>query len=110
MRELKFVGTSLDDLKEFPELVRKHVGYQLHLLQIGQDPTDWKPFLTVGKGVREIRIRLEGAFRIMYITNIGDAIYVLHAFQKKTQQTSKRDIELAKQRLKNILSQESKDG
>ena len=58
MRKLKFVGTSLDDLKEFPELVRKHAGYQLHLLQTGQDPTDWKPFPTVGKGVREIRIRL----------------------------------------------------
>ena len=64
----------------------------------------------MGKGVREIRIRLQGVFRILYITNIGDAIYVLHAFQKKTQQTSKRDIELAKQRLKSIQSQESEDG
>ncbi len=103
MKDLKFVGSSLDDLKAFPELARKRVGYELHLVQTGQDPTDWKAFSSVGKGVREIRVKLEGAFRVMYITNIGDKVYVLHAFQKKTQQTSQKDIELAQQRLKSVL-------
>ena len=58
---------------------------------------------TVGPGVREIRIRDEaGAFRVLYVTNIGSTVYVLHAFQKKTQQTAKRDIDLAALRLRQI--------
>ena len=106
MKDLRFVGSSLDDLKTFPELARKRAGYELHLVQTGQDPTDWKPFGSVGKGVREIRIKLEGTFRVMYITNIGDKVYVLHAFQKKTHQTSQKDITLAQQRLKSVLLSE----
>jgi len=103
MKDLKFVGSSLDDLKAFPELARKRIGYELHLIQTGQDPTDWKPMSSVGKGVREIRVKLEGAFRVMYVTNIGDKVYVLHAFQKKSQQTSQKDIALTQQRLKSVL-------
>jgi phage-related protein len=58
---------------------------------------------TVGPGVREIRIRDEsGAYRVLYVANIGNHIYVLHAFQKKTQKTNLRDIELAAVRFRNI--------
>lgn len=54
---------------------------------------------TIGKGVEEIRVRDDsGAYRVIYTARLADAVYVLHAFQKKTQATSKRDIELAKQR------------
>jgi len=66
------------------------------------EPCDWKPAASVGAGVREIRIHVLGEWRIIYVANIRDAIYVLHAFQKKTQKTSQRDIELARKRYKQI--------
>jgi phage-related protein len=103
MKRLTFVGNSLTALREFPEPVRKEAGVQLHKIQQGLEPSDWKPMVTVGPGVREVRIRDEaGAFRVFYVTNVGDVVYVLHAFQKKTQQTSKRDIEVAASRLGHI--------
>jgi phage-related protein len=82
---------------------RREAGYQLRRVQDALDPDDWKPMANIGPGVREIRVRDDsGAFRIIYIASVRDAIYVLHAFQKKTQQTMKRDIELAVSRLKQI--------
>lgn len=102
-RLVRFLGDSLDRIRGFPEGARKQAGVELHKLQLGLDPTDWKPMATVGQGVREIRIREEGgAFRVLYVTKIAEAIYVLHAFQKKTQQTAKRDLDLAAQRLKEL--------
>ena len=56
----------------------------------------------VGPGVREIRVYAGGQFRVLYVTNIGNALYVLHAFQKKTQKTSRKDIVLGRERLKQI--------
>ena len=82
------------------------MGYQLHVIQAGGDPSDWKPFPAAGKGVREVRVKTaDGAFRAMYITNIGDCVYVLHAFQKKTEQTSKHDVEIARHRLKELIAE-----
>jgi len=75
----------------------------LDRVQRGHDPTDWKPISSIGKGVREIRIQEQGQYRVIYITKFEDAIHVLHAFQKKTQKTRKRDIEVAKQALKQVL-------
>ncbi len=71
-------------------------------VQHGLEPSDWKPMKTVGAGVREIRIHHEGQFRVIYVANVDDAVHVLHAFQKKTQQTRKQDIKIARQRLKQI--------
>jgi phage-related protein len=103
MKRVEFVGDSLAALRRFPESARKEAGVQLHKVQLGYDPSDWKPMVTVGPGVREIRIRDEvGAFRVLYVASIGNAVYVLHAFQKKTQQTAKRDIDLATSRLRQI--------
>ncbi len=69
--------------------------------QKGLDPADWKPMKTVGPGVREIRIReASGVFRVIYLAAVGDSVVVLHAFQKKTQQTPQKDIELAASRLR----------
>jgi phage-related protein len=103
MRRVEFVGDSLAALRRFPESARKEAGVQLHKVQLGFEPSDWKPMVTVGPGVREIRIRDEvGAFRVLYVASIGNAVYVLHAFQKKTQQTAKRDIDLATSRLRQI--------
>lgn len=87
-------------MRDFPEPARKEAGVQLHKVQQGLEPSDWKPMASVGQGVREIRIRDEaGAFRVLYITRIEDAVFVLHASQKKTQQTAKRDLDFAAARL-----------
>ena len=103
MKPLVFLGDALEQLRAFPEPIRKEAGVQLHKVQLGLDPSDWKPMTTIGTGVREIRIRDgSGAFRIIYVARIEEAIYVLHAFQKKTQQTPKRDIELAIARWRQI--------
>jgi len=99
---LKFAGSSLDDLRDFPEDARRIAGFELHAVQNGLEPRDWKPVQSVGQGVKEIRIHVLGEWRIIYVANIRDAIYVLHAFQKKTQKTSQRDIELARKRYKQI--------
>lgn len=77
------------------------MGFQLDKVQHGFDPDDWKPMPTIGLGVREIRVRdASGAFRLIYVIRFGDAVYVLHAFRKKTQRTRNSDIELAKERLR----------
>ncbi|MGX5848421.1 type II toxin-antitoxin system RelE/ParE family toxin [Mesorhizobium sp. PL10] len=102
-KRLEFLGDSLAQLRAFPEAARKETGVQLHKVQLGFEPSDWKPMTTIGPGVREIRVRDEaGAFRVLYVASMGDAVYVLHAFQKKTQQTAKRDLDLAASRLRQI--------
>ncbi|HEY4124841.1 MAG TPA: type II toxin-antitoxin system RelE/ParE family toxin [Rhizomicrobium sp.] len=104
MKRIEFLGDSLTQLKAFPEGARKEAGVQLHKVQLGFEPSDWKPMATVGPGVREIRIRdQDGAFRVLYVARMASAIYVLHAFQKKTQQTTRKDMDLAVARLKQLL-------
>ena len=103
MKEVKWHGSSRSDVDAFPKDARREAGYQLFQVQIGEEPSDWKPMTSIGPGVREIRIRqASGAYRIIYVATIGDAVHVLHAFQKKTQATAKRDIDLAKARLRQI--------
>ena len=100
MKPVAFQGSSLDDLRAFPAEARREAGHQLDRVQRGLDPDDWKPMPSIGVGVREIRVRDEaGAFRVIYTANRPEAVYVLHAFQKKTPQTAKRDLDLAKARL-----------
>ena len=106
-KPIYWVGSSLKDLMVLPDEVKREAGYQLHRVQNGLDPEDWKPFQTVGVGVKEIRISEGGgAFRVMYVAKFEDKIYVLHSFQKKTQKTSPNDIHIAKTRYKAILSEE----
>ena len=104
MKSAVFVGTCLDDLRAFPEDARREAGFELDQIQRGENPSDWKPMPQVGVGVREIRIRTSGAFRIIYVAALEDSIYVLHAFRKKSQSTAKRDIDLASDRLKLLLA------
>lgn len=102
-KEIKWVGSSLEALRDFPKTAMQRAGYQLQGLQDGEEPDDWKPMKTVGTGVNEIRIKCEdGAFRVFYVVNRPEAIYVLHAFRKTTEKTEKRDIDLAKDRLKSL--------
>jgi phage-related protein len=102
-KEIRWVGSSLDDLLAFPKAPRKEVGFQLGKVQAGLDPTDWKPFDEVGAGTREIRIGdAKGIFRVMYVAKFEEAVYVLHCFQKKTQATSKQDRDIAAARYRAV--------
>jgi len=102
MKPLIFLGSSLDDLCNFPDEARKAAGFELRFVQGGVEPSDWKPMANIGRGVKEIRIHVLGEWRIVYVAKFEDAVYVLHSFQKKTQKTSQHDIELARKRFKQI--------
>ena len=103
MKQVIWMGTSKEDLRAFPGEARREVGYQLEHVQEGVDPDDWKPMSVVGSGVREIRVReSSGAFRCIYLATRPEGIYILHCFQKKTQKTSQRDLDLAQRRFKSI--------
>jgi phage-related protein len=104
-KEIRWVGSSFDDLLAFPEEPRRQAGFQLGKIQAGLDPDDWKPFAAVGPGTREIRIKeSNGIFRVMYVAKFVEAIYVLHCFQKKTRVTSRHDCEIAEARYRAIVN------
>ncbi len=99
MKPVCFLGDSLQCLRDFPEDARHDAGYQLDKVQRGEQPDAFKPMPSVGKGVEEIRVTDDsGAYRVIYVARRAEAVYVLHAFQKKTQATSRRDIEIARKR------------
>lgn len=102
MKLVVFIGQSLDVIRNFPDAARREAGYQLDRVQHGLDPTDWKPMASIGRGVREIRIRDSGQFRIIYLASLSDQIAVLHAFQKKSGKTLKADMDLARRALKEL--------
>ena len=104
MKEVIWIGRSKVDLKAFPAAVMDNMGHQLFLVQCGLEPDDWKPMSTIGIGVKEIRVKdVAGNFRTVYLATWPEAVYVLHCFQKKKQQTSQRDIVLARKRLQDVL-------
>ena len=99
VKRLRFLGDSLNCLREFPADAKHDTGFQLDKMQRGEQPDDFKPMPAIGKGVEEIRVRDDsGVFRVIYTARRAEAIYVLHAFQKRTQATAKRDIEVARKR------------
>jgi phage-related protein len=99
MKPLQFLGDSLKCLRDFPDDAKQDAGRQLDRVQRGLQPNDFKPMPSIGRGVEEIRVWDDaGTFRVIYTARLADAVYVLHAFQKKTQATSKRDIDTAKAR------------
>lgn len=105
-KPIEFRGSSLSDLRAFPLSARRDAGYQLDLVQQGLAPDDWKSMNTVGRGVKEIRIHdVAGAFRVIYLARLGDAVYVLHCFQKKTAKTRQADLDLAAQRYRDLLKE-----
>ena len=97
-KPIVWVGSALADLRQFPEAARRAAGHQLRRVQAGLLPDDWKPMPTIGTGVGEIRVERRAAYRVIYVAKFADAVYVLHAFQKKTQKTARADLDLAVQR------------
>jgi phage-related protein len=76
----------------------------LDRVQHGLEPENFKPMASIGKGVWEIRISDEaGQFRVIYIAKLKDAVFVLHCFQKKSQKTPLKDLDLASKRLRELL-------
>jgi phage-related protein len=103
LKPVTFHADSLDRLRDFPEDARRQAGHELYQVQKGANPSDWKPMPTIGLGVREIRIRdADGAYRVIYIATLADAIHVLHAFQKKSRKTAQRDLDIAFTRLREL--------
>lgn len=104
LKPVRFLGDALQCLREFPVNAKQDVGYQLDRVQRGLQPDDFKPMPSIGRGVEEIRVWDEsGAFRVIYTARLADAVYVIHAFQKKTQATSKRDVDIARRRFAQLM-------
>ena len=103
MKDVVLLGAADDDLRAFPPVARQRAGYQIYRLQAGLEPVDWKPMSSIGAGCREIQVRDEGgAYRVFYVASVGDAIYVLHCFEKKSQRTAKGDLDIGKARYKQM--------
>lgn len=104
MKEVRFVGDALSELRAFPPAARQDAGYQLHRLQCGEQPADFKPMPDIGPGVEELRVRdASGTYRVIYTARRPEAVYVLHAFQKKTPRTARADVERARQRFAQLV-------
>ena len=104
MKPVRFVGSTKNDLSAFPKSARNRAGHELFMVQVGREPDDWKPMTSVGQGACEIRVRdPEGAFRVVYVASFEDAVYVLHAFQKKSKKgikTPAAEMDVIRRRLK----------
>jgi len=111
MKPVHFVGTSREDLRELPDSAKETAGFQLFKVQQGKEPDDWKPMPSVGAGVQEIRVRDErGAYRVFYVAKFEEAVYVLHAFQKRSQKTAQPDLDLGKSRYADLLKWRREEG
>jgi phage-related protein len=105
-------GDSREVLQAFPERVKQNLGFQLWQLQKGGRPIDYRPLPSIGTGVFELRDQDERAwYRVVYLSRIGNVLYVLHCFEKKSREMPRRDFEKAKQPLKAVrarLTEEKK--
>lgn len=98
-KPIEFVGRSLEEVRDFPPAARCAAGHELDQVQAGLTPQTAKPMPVVGKGCWEIRIAEDdGWFRVFYVATLGDAIFVLHAFRKKSNKTPANTIETGKRR------------
>jgi phage-related protein len=102
-KPISWLGSSLDDVRAFPAEARRAAGYQLGRVQQGLAPTDWKPMTTVGAGVLEIRVHTRVEHRVFYVAKFEEAVYVIHAFEKRTRKTSASDIALAQRRFADLV-------
>lgn len=98
-----WMGRSRRDVQAFPVVARRIAGQQLNQVQLGQQPADFKPMSTVGSGVYEIRIHTQAEHRLIYLAKFAEAVYVLHAFEKRTRKTERRDLEIAQRRLAEVF-------
>jgi phage-related protein len=105
MKSVSWTGNSRKAVAAFPVGARREAGYQLDRVQRGKEPADWKPMRSIGAGVRELRIHEDGEYRVVYLATVADAVYVLHAFTKKTRKTSRLDLEVAAVRYRALMAE-----
>ena len=103
MKRIVWLGDSLERIRAFGIEARHEAGVQLGFVQAGEEPASWRAMPSVGLGVSEIRVRAGGAFRVIYMAKFTEAVYVLHAFQKKSSKTARSDIELARLRFRALV-------
>lgn len=103
LKPLRWAGSSRGDVRGFPAVARGRVGHELFQVQQGLTPSDWKPMTSVGAGVVELRIHTGKEFRVLYAARFEEAVYVLHAFEKRTRQTRQIDLALARKRLRDLI-------
>ena len=103
VKPLLWLGDSLERVREFAGSARKDIGFELWEIQRGNLPSDWKPMSDIGPGVRELRVHLERAYRVVYIATFAEAVYVLHAFEKQSRKTPKLDLQVARTRLSALI-------
>ncbi len=104
MKPVEWLGDSRRVIQKFPAEARQRTGVELFAVQLDGNPSDWKPMPTVGPGASELRIHAGNEYRVIYLARFPEAVYVLHAFVKKTRQTPKQDIELAARRYRELLN------
>ena len=98
-----WLGSSLDALRAFPYEAKRRAGYELRRVQAGLVPSSWRPMPSVGPGVVEIRIATNQEHRIFYVAKFAEAVYVLHAFEKRTRKTAGADIDLGARRFAELV-------
>lgn len=103
-KPLQWLGSSRNDVRAFPRGARRLTGFQLRRVQQGLEPFDWKPIATVGPGVHEIRVHTALEHRVLYVTKFAEAVYVLHAFEKRTRKAPRGDVELARRRFRDLVA------
>ena len=108
-KTLVWLGSSLEDLRGFPEDARRSAGYQLRRVQECLEPNDWKAMPDIGPGALEIRLHAGMEYRVFYVARFKEAVYVLHAFKKKGQKTPKRDFELGQRRYRDLMEARRKE-
>lgn len=104
------MGSAKEDLSAFPGPVKLRAGPERFMVQVGREPDDWKPMKSIGAGACEIRVRDDtGTFRLIYVAKFKSAVYVLHAFQKKSRKTAKTDVKLARTRYRDARELDEKE-
>lgn len=107
-KPLRWLGDRRQRLSTFPSAARQRTGFELWEVQQGKEPSGWKPMTSIGSGVSEIRVHAAGEYRVLYVAKLDDAVYVLHAFAKKTRRTSNLDMSLAALRYRALLAERGK--
>lgn len=103
-KPIRYLGGSLKAINKFEPDAVEEINFELHALSMGLNPNDWKPMSSIGMGVNEIRIHTKKEYRVIYVAKLKDGIYVLHAFEKKTQETPKKELNLAKKRFNDLMN------
>jgi phage-related protein len=109
-KPLIWLGSSRQDVRAFPVDARRVAGFQLWRIQLGLPPNDWKPMTSVGPGVQEIRVRTGREHRVFCIARLAEAVYVLHAFEKRSRKTPRQDLEIARNRFRLLVMARGEQG